>query len=185
MVERGQQSGRVVLWMVRADEAAFGDDVAAALGGIAAWTALAPGFEVGATRERLSEVLPEWGGGARLRLKSGGPILQYLQGRLRRPDWSLASDAEPGTLLIASELAYRWFPEAESPEHREAFAALVKTTMAILHRHTLPNRVELDGKPYRKSRIGTFAETFVRERGLEVKDGAWPNGQPLRLRSPR
>ena len=85
MPERGQQSGRVVRWMVRADEVAFGDNLAAALGGIAEWTALAPGFEVGATHERLSEVLPEWGSGARLRLKSGGPILQYLQGPRSRP----------------------------------------------------------------------------------------------------
>jgi hypothetical protein len=183
MPEGGQKSGRVVLWMVRADEVTFGADLAQALGGRATWTAIAPGFEVGACSEDLGNVLPEWGGGARLRLKSGGPILQYLQGRLCHSDWSLADAPKPGALLVSGEIGYRWFPDAESPEHRESFPALVKTVMTVLYRHTLANRVELDGKPYRKSRIGRLTEHFVREHDLEVKDGAWQTGRPLRLRA--
>ena len=85
-------------------------------------------------------------------------------------------------MLVASEIAYRWFPGAESPAHRAAFAALVKTEMNVLHRHTLANRVEVLGKPYRRSRIGKAAEMFVREHGVELKDGAWQTGGPLRLR---
>jgi hypothetical protein len=168
--------------MIRADEVAFGEELADALEGRATWTALAPGLEVGVQHERLGEILPEWGGGARLRLKSGGPIVQYLQGRLCRPDWSLAARPEPGTLLVSAELAYRWFPDEQADEQREAFPKLTRTVMKTLHRHTLANHVELDGTPYRRSRIGKHAARLVSDRELTLRDASWPTGGSLRLR---
>jgi hypothetical protein len=185
MPEIGQRSGRTLLWMIRADEIAFGDDLQRELAGSATWRALVHPSETGATSARLADVLPEWGRTAALRLLTGGPEILYQQGRLRHRDWTIASAPTAGLLLTSGELAYRWLP-AESPEHAGSFPALVETVHRVLRRHTLASRVELaaTGKPWRKGRIGEHAAAYVLEHDLEPKDDSWPTGTPLRLRAP-
>jgi hypothetical protein len=170
MPEIGQQSGRVLVWMVRADEFAFGEELDRALDGRATWTAIAPGTQKGAENARLGEILPAWGGGACLRMKTGGPIIQYLGGYLRAPDNRLVHEPAHGGSLSSGELGYRWLPGELTVEARDDFDLLVRTTLRVLRAHTLANRVEQDGRPYRSGRIGKAATDLVRQHDLELLD---------------
>jgi len=181
----GQTSGRQLLWMIREDAVAFGDDFADTIKGAAHWYTIPGGGAPPVFHERLGAILPEGAWGAyRVRLKSGGPILQYSPGRIFRDYGKPIAAPESGAFLMSSELAWVWVPEEEDDLHREAFPALVKSVKAALFRHTSPGRVLRQGKPYRSARIGKHAEDFIRKHALQLRDQAWM-GTDIVLAAPR
>jgi hypothetical protein len=54
----------------------------------------------------------------------------------------------------------------------DAFESLVRTTLRVFRAHTLANRVEQNGRPYRSGRIGKSAIDLVRQHDLTLLDAS-------------
>lgn len=156
----------MVLWLLRPDELEFSRLLEEALRGRAIWRKIMPGLQVGPRSESLADLLNEPGDGARLQLKSGGPILQYLGSWVHEPGAPGTEPAQTLMRLRSASLAYRWSPEEAPARQRRAFESLARTTFSAMRTCTLPHRVLCRGRPYRNARIGK--QTFA-----TVNDGSW------------
>lgn len=166
----GEKSGRMLVWMRRSDEIDFGERLHGELGSAIVWRKIMPGFEKGPSGSLLGDLLTSEGNGARLQLKTGGPIIQYLGSWLR-------PDANGSPVLRSGELAYRWSPAEHSPQERKDFEALAKLTFRVMKECTLPGLVQLNGKPYRSGRIGKAALDLVRGEHVQLRDTSAPRNQ--------
>lgn len=164
----GQKSGMMVLWMRRADEVAFGQQLHAEFGSTIRWRKLMPGIQQGPESPLLADLLTMEGDGAILQRNPGEPILQYRGSRMR------SSTATEPAELRSAELGFRWFPAEFSAEVRRDFEALAKSTFRLMRACTLPGRVLMAGKPYRNGRIGKAAFEFVRGENVQLRDASAP-----------
>lgn len=112
-----------MLFMVPTDEHDFGARLVQELGEHAIWAAVARYQQPESHHQLLLAALDLAHGRsqAHLRLTDSdgtpvGPILQYLASRLRWQDGR--------ELLVAGELAYKWFPREEPPGGRPAVRGL-------------------------------------------------------------
>jgi hypothetical protein len=149
-----------MLFMVPTDEHDFGARLVQELGEHAIWTAVARYQQPESHHQLLLAALDLAHGRsqAHLRLTDSdgnpvGPILQYLASRLRWQDGR--------ELLVAGELAYKWFPREEPPEVAQRFGALVRTAWRQLYVCTLPHVAYLDGTPIPNARIGRHAKRWM------------------------
>ncbi|MDP2276288.1 MAG: hypothetical protein Q8K32_36450 [Archangium sp.] len=163
--------------MRRPDEIEFGQRLHGELGSTIVWRKIMPGFERGPNSALLGDLLSGEGDGARLQLRSGGPIIQYLGAWMIAPDSAAASPGETATVLESCELAFRWSPANEPPRLRRDFEELTKLAFRVMKECTLPGLVLFDGKPYRSSRIGKAAVETVRTQGLRLRDTSAPRNQ--------
>jgi hypothetical protein len=151
MAEPGRRSKQTMVFMVPTDEYNFGARLVENLGRQAIWTA-APRYRQPASYhpQLLAALDIAHGRQADLRLTDqagnpSGPILRYI-GR---------------ELLVAGELAYKWFPHEEPPEVTQRFDALVQTAWRQLNACTLPHVAYLDGTPIPRARIGRHAKQWL------------------------
>lgn len=177
MATATEKSGRMLVWMRRADEVEFGRRLHGELGSRIVWRKIMPGVERGPNSPLLGDLLKNEGDGARLQLKSGGPLIQYLGSWMIAPDSAAASPGETATVLESGELAFRWSPGDEPPMLRKEFEACARLTFRVMKECTLPGLVLLNGKPYRSSRIGRSAIESVRLQSLRLRDASAPRNQ--------
>jgi hypothetical protein len=166
----------MLLWMRPADAVEFGERLHAELGSGARWQKIMPGLQRGPTSELLGELIAGEGEGADLQLKDGGPIIQYLGGRLVAADSPIALPGD-GPVLKSGQLAFRWSPNEEPPKVRGEFEKLAKLVFRVMRECTLPGLVQLNGKPYRSGRIGKAALELVRSQGVELRDTSAPRNR--------
>jgi hypothetical protein len=160
MAEPGRRSRHTLLFMVPTDEHDFGARLVEELGGQAVWTAVARYQQPESHHQLLLAALDLAHGRSQadLRLADSaghpfGPILRYLASHVRWQDGR--------ELLIAGELAYKWFPREQSPEIAQRFEALARTAWRQLCACTLPQVAYLDGTPIPNARIGRHAKRWL------------------------
>jgi hypothetical protein len=149
-----------MLFMVPTDEQDFGARLVEELGGQAIWTAV-PRYRQPESHHQLLVAALDLAYGrsmADLRLADSagnplGPILRYHASHVR---WQDSRE-----LLIAGELAYKWFPREQSPEVAQRFDALVRTAWRKLYACTLPHVAYLDRTPIPNARIGRHAKRWL------------------------
>jgi hypothetical protein len=160
----------MLVWLRRPDEIEFGERLHSELGSTIVWRKIMPGVERGPNSSLLGDLLTDEGNGARLQLKAGGPIIQYLGSWLR-------PDASGNLVLRSGELAFRWSPMDDAPDLRGEFETLAKVTFRVMKVCTLPGLVQLDGKPYRGGRIGRAALELVHSARVQLRDTSAPRNQ--------
>lgn len=173
----------MVLWLLRPDVVEFSQMLKGELEGSAEWRRIEPGLKVGPVNESLHSLIKgsvERGGGACLRLKSGGPIIQFLGSWLHEPGDPGAEAGQSAATLRSGTISVSW-STGETDALQRRFVELTKTVYAVMRKCTLPDRVLWRGQPYRRSRIGKATLELVRNKGIVLRDTASP-GSELELR---
>jgi hypothetical protein len=160
MAEPGRRSKQTMVFMVPSDEHDFGARLVENLGRQATWTAEPRYRQPASYHPQLLAALDVAHGRSqadlRLTDQAGnplGPILRYIASYFRWQDGR--------ELLVAGELAYKWFPREEPPEVAQRFEALVRTAWRQLNACTLPHVAYLDGTPIPRARIGRHAKQWL------------------------